>query len=413
MRVLLVSPYLPRPGIGHGGGMALTGLVERLSQHCELTLVAFTRTGEQDAVDPWRAQCAAVHAVPFVSDRDVDLTGRLRLLGSRLWAAGASLVGSLPYFVQKYQQPAMSRCLRELAAQPFELVGFEFLQMAPYARLFAHHPARLQLNTHEVNTIKVFGAQRLARRPERQLAEGLRALRWARYESTVVHDFDRVMCFTAQDRAVLTAFSGCPHVTVVPLGIDLAALPVRDPAQERDGSLLFVGSFAHEPNVDAALYLLDELFPALQARRPDVRLSLVGREPPAKVQQAALRCGAAVHLAGFVPDLGPLFDQHALFVAPMRYGGGIKTKTLEAMARAMPVVTTTWGADGIPIEDSVHGRVANGDALVDALLDSLAAREARHTMGRNARVLIEAQQSVDAAAHAWLAGAEVPKRVGS
>lgn len=410
MRVLLVSPYLPRPGIGHGGGMALTSLVERLSQRCQLTLVAFTRKHEQEAVEPWRARCAAVHALPFLSDREDDLPGRLRLLGSRLRAAGASLLGSLPYFVQKYQQEAMRACLERLAAEPFDLVGFEFLQMAPYAALFQQHAARLQLNTHEVNTIKVFGAQRLARQPAGQLAEGIRALRWARYESRIVRSFDRVMCFTAQDRAVLAAFSGCSHVQVVPLGLDLDAYPSRDGGQERPGSLLFVGSFAHEPNVDAALYLLEELWPALRARRPDLSLSLVGREPPGRVQRAARRCGPDVRLAGFVPDLAPEFERHAVFIAPMRYGGGIKTKTLEAMARAMPVATTVWGADGIPIEDGVHGRVADGPALIEAVLELLEAGDARHALGRQARALIAERQSAEAAASAWLAGAEQPRR---
>ncbi len=411
MRVLLVSPYLPRHDIGHGGGIAMTRLVDGLAERCELTVAAFVRAGEEEAVEALRARCAAVHAVPFLSEHETGLSGRLRLVGSRLLAAGASLLSERPYFVEKYRQAAMRACLTELAREPFDLVGFEFLQMAPYAALFREHPGVVQLDTHEIHTIKAFGAMRLAR-GQRALGEGLRALRWARFEGDVVRSFDRVMCFTAQDRAVLCALSGRMHVDVVPLGLDVTGTPARSVEREEADSLMFVGSFSHAPNVDAARYLLADIFPALRARRPGVRLSVIGGGLPPDLRTLAGRYGDAVRLPGFVPDLGGEFDRHAVFLAPMRYGGGIKTKTLDAMARGMPLVSTAWGADGIPLEDGVHGRIADGREFVEATLALLADPDQRHALGTAAREQMLRTHSVAHAAEAWLAGAEAARRRG-
>ena len=113
---------------------------------------------------------------------------------------------------------------------------------------------------------------------------------------------------------------------------------------ERDG-MLFVGSYRHPPNVDAARWLATEILPQVRARRPDVVLHLVGGDAPPEVQALAALDGVRFH--GYVPDLLPLLQTSRVGVAPLRYGAGVKGKVNQALAHGLPMVATACAVEGI------------------------------------------------------------------
>ncbi|NDY96095.1 glycosyltransferase [Wenzhouxiangella limi] len=113
-------------------------------------------------------------------------------------------------------------------------------------------------------------------------------------------------------------------------------------AARRD--LLFVGGFQHPPNVDAAEWLIDEIFPRVREQLPDVKLHLIGSRMPDALRERA-RPGIMVH--GFVEDLTPYLNGCRLSLAPLRYGAGVKGKVNQAMAWGLPVVATTCAAEGM------------------------------------------------------------------
>ncbi|MBV9277150.1 MAG: glycosyltransferase, partial [Candidatus Eremiobacteraeota bacterium] len=119
--------------------------------------------------------------------------------------------------------------------------------------------------------------------------------------------------------------------------------------------ILFVGNYTHAPNVDAALRLAREVFPLIARQVPGIRLMLAGNEPPPEI--LALR-GAGVVVTGWVPELTPFLEQARVFVAPLRFGSGIKGKLLQSMAHGLPIVTTAIGAEGIAIKDGANALVA-------------------------------------------------------
>ena len=121
----------------------------------------------------------------------------------------------------------------------------------------------------------------------------------------------------------------------------------QDWAQRRD--LMFVGGFQHPPNIDAAEWLIDDIFPRIRAELPGVRLHLIGSRMPAALREKA-RDGVIMH--GFVEDLGPYLNGCRLSLAPLRYGAGVKGKVNQAMAWGLPVVATTCAAEGMFL---VHG----------------------------------------------------------
>lgn len=130
--------------------------------------------------------------------------------------------------------------------------------------------------------------------------------------------------------------------------------PVPDrttpPFDTRTG-LLFTGSFNHSPNVDAIQILMDILLPDIFNHLPGISVTIVGDSPP---EPWASHPPERVRFTGFVPDLVPFYDQARLFVAPLRFGAGVKGKVLDSMAHGLPVVATRIAAEGIGATDSVH-----------------------------------------------------------
>jgi len=114
----------------------------------------------------------------------------------------------------------------------------------------------------------------------------------------------------------------------------------------KKNTILFVGTFSHTPNVDAAIWLVKEIFPLVTKSYPGAVLKIAGKNPPAALRMAAQET-PGVEVLGFVEDLAALLRSCRCFVAPLRFGGGVKVKILHAMAHGIPVVATRIGSEGI------------------------------------------------------------------
>jgi glycosyltransferase involved in cell wall biosynthesis len=147
--------------------------------------------------------------------------------------------------------------------------------------------------------------------------------------------------------------------------------------------VLFVGGFGHPPNVDAAGWLARAIFPGVRDRVPDATLELVGNEPGEEVLRLA---GAGVTVHGSVPDVTPFLDRAAVVVAPIRIGGSMRMKVLEALAAGKALVATPRAAEGIDAVPDVHFLLADSaDELRDAIADLLLDPTRRRELGREAR----------------------------
>lgn len=128
--------------------------------------------------------------------------------------------------------------------------------------------------------------------------------------------------------------------------------------------LLFLGNYTHAPNVDAAFWLASEILPRVQRRIPDIVLTLAGFDPPAAIRRLS---SDRIIVTGHVPDLRTLFHSARAFVAPLRYGAGMKGKIVQSLAHALPVVTTNIGAEGIGLVDGIDALIASDeDSFADA-----------------------------------------------
>ncbi|MBC7802199.1 MAG: glycosyltransferase, partial [Gemmatimonadaceae bacterium] len=188
----------------------------------------------------------------------------------------------------------------------------------------------------------------------RALAESKRL---KRIEDRIFATVDHVMTPSAEEAAVIHADVPAAKVHVIPPYL-VPALPLarHDPDFAGRESLIFVGGYNHLPNVDAAVWLVQDIMPLVWAHLPDVRVLLVGNAPPPAVLALA---GRRVTVTGFVPDVGPLYAQARLSVSPLRYGAGVKGKIVASLQEGVPVVTTTVGNEGLGLVHETEAWLAD------------------------------------------------------
>ena len=195
--------------------------------------------------------------------------------------------------------------------------------------------------------------------PAMRLAAYLEARRVRHYESTVASLTD--LTFAAPNDALELKKLGVEanklHDTFH-LGDDRQLeLPELDHADTLK-KLMYVGFLGWEPNAQGLLWFIEQVWPRLVERHPDLRFDIVGKNPDQRLRAAAARWDG-ISLKGFVPDLQEIYRDSRVSVAPLLFGSGMKVKVLDAMARGMPTVTTSVGAEGIDIEHARHLLVAD------------------------------------------------------
>ena len=208
--------------------------------------------------------------------------------------------------------------------------------------------------------------------------------RWPGYQRQVWMKFERLQVFTQRDADSLKAIAPnlADRVRVNPFAV---ALPALSDTGEEQNTLLFVGNFTHPPNVDAALWLGHEIMPRVRARHPGASLTIVGIFAPPEVLALA---GDDVTVTGAVPEIAPYFERAAVVVAPVRMGGGMRMKVLQAMAFGKPLVTTGRGAEGLSLDGMSPPLVIAEDAegLARGAADLLADPARRRALGQTARI---------------------------
>lgn len=260
-----------------------------------------------------------------------------------------------------------------------DFVWFEFYHHVrpDFLGLFERNcpQARIVVDSVDVHFNRLETKARLTGKPEDETA----ASQMKERELAAYARADMVIAVSEDDRQLIR--QALPDVPVEVIPNIHAVPPFPDKTKRCYGELVFVGGFKHDPNVDAMLYFCSEVMPLITAARPQTRLKIIGSNPP---QAILVLASAHVEVLGYVPETAPHLESAYISVAPLRYGGGMKGKVGEAMSYGLPVVTTSFGAEGFglqPGKDLLIGDSAESFAAqVIALLDDadLHARIARH-----------------------------------
>jgi glycosyltransferase involved in cell wall biosynthesis len=166
---------------------------------------------------------------------------------------------------------------------------------------------------------------------------------------------DVTVAVSDDDRNTLLALAPLAVVKVVPCIFDVPSTP--PPSLCNRAGLFFIGGFWHTPNGDGIKWFVERILPLIQAEIPDVVLRIAGSNMGDDI--LALGVLPGVEVLGFVPEVEPLLDQHRVFIAPLRFGAGMKGKVAQSLANGLPVVATKIGAEGMTLVPGTHILVAD------------------------------------------------------
>ena len=353
LRILALAPYPPNRAATNGGARVMGELLGRLAERHEVSVLALRGPGEPPGDEALPVEEVARPPVSGVWRRRA-----LRLRGLPLWVA--------EWDVREYRR----RLERLLAGPVPDLVVAHYHVMGQYLR---------DVTAPRVLVEYEAGARGAAR---------FEGAAWRRYETRLLRSVDAAVALTEADAAALRALEPSARIVTIPFGIPLPPEPA-DAAGDGD-TVLFVGNFEHEPNVDAALRLARSILPRLGS----ARLCLVGSRPPDDVRALA---SDRVEVHGSVADVAPFLARASVVALPLRHGGGMRVKTLEALAAGKAVVATPLALEGVGVVDGQQALVAETDEeLAAAIAALLADPERRRALGRAARAWAEENAGWDA-----------------
>lgn len=384
MRLLFLTPQLPYPP-RQGTAIRNWGLIKQLSARHAITLLTFAVAAPAPAL---QAACEKVVTVPPPHRSPL---ARLR-----------TLLSPHPDLAQRLWSPAFAAALQQLLAEnPFDFVQVEGLELAAYSLKLGTRGNKGNPEAHFVydahNAEYVIQARAYAtdvRQPRRwpaALYSRLQIPRLRRFEAVTCLRAALVSCVSTEDAAALQQLAPGVQPVVVPNGIDLAEYTGQTwPRPERLGpeALVFTGKMDYRPNVDAMKWFITTIWPLVRAQHPHAQLWVVGQQPP----PALLRHHQThnIFITGAVDDTRPYIAHAAVYLAPLRMGGGTRFKLLEAMALTRPIVATRIGAEGFAVRDGEQLYLADTPtAFATALSVLLRDASTAHALAARGRQFVE------------------------
>ncbi|MBI3580373.1 MAG: glycosyltransferase [Ignavibacteriales bacterium] len=343
LTILFVCPYIPCLGV-HGGGNRMFHLINGLAAEHEITVLSFVETeNEKQLARQLQEFC-----------RKVILVVRGQSLHEPDW------FHNQPHRpVKEFANPEMKRMLEEeVGSGKYDLIQFEYLEMGYLARTIKRCNIPMLLTNHEVQHAAL--SRRLGQNALSFLERIEIRYEWMkmlRFETRIASLFDAVVTFTDEDAKALRDYKPRLPVHVHNLGVDVSFFSSYNATISESQSLIFVGYYRHYPNEDAMKYFCKEILPLIRQKAPTVKLYIVGSEPTQFVRQ--LDNGTSIIVTGTVEDIRPYIAQAAVYIAPLRFGAGMRGKILEAWAMKKPVVATSVAAAGLHVYDGNNILIAD------------------------------------------------------
>jgi polysaccharide biosynthesis protein PslH len=391
MRILWIKTELLHP-IDKGGRIRSYQILRALSRHHHVTYLCLDDgLAAADAVERTREYAHEVVVVPFRPPPKMRVGYFADLL--------RNLFSPLPYAIARYESPELRARIRQLAPAA-DLIVCDFLMSS--VDVPVDLPAPAVLFQHNVEAMIW---QRYVSVPQHPLRRAYMRLQWRRmlrYEAQQCRRFAHVIAVSAMDAEVMRQY-GAESVGYVPTGVDLEYFQAQRPRPQDSRELVFIGSMDWMPNDDGIRWFASEIFGRIQERVAGARLTVVGRSPSPAMRELAAR-NPAIEVTGTVADVRPYLERAAVSIVPLRIGGGTRLKIYEAMAMGIPVVSTTIGAEGLPVRHGEQLLIADStDEQVCAVCAILTDRQRAAALAANSLWHVQVHCSWDAVAQSFLA----------
>jgi polysaccharide biosynthesis protein PslH len=374
-RLLLIVPFPPRRDSAHGGRV-VAQLLDHLLERHEVALLAL-REPDADPIDPeLAARCAISREVPIAP----------HAFGGPAWRHRQRMltmpITHRPARVAVAHSTRLVRAAGALARtfRP-DVIQIEDDSLAYLAPRLRGGGAPIVLVVHDPGLGVARGRAEITD-GRQQAAHRYEAVNWERYWRRTLPAVDRLVTFTAADAELVRSVLPAAATIEIPLGIEIPRQPA-DPVGDIPPQVLFVGGYNHPPNEDAAIRLMNAIMPRVREALPDTPLKIVGTGPTSAMHAAATSLD---EITGRVDSVAPYIDSAAVMALPIRLGGGMRVKLLEALAAGKAVVASPLAAAGLRGGDEAPLVLAeDDDAFARALIDLLSDEPARRKLAGRAR----------------------------
>jgi len=380
MKILYLMSSFPYPAYG-GGALRIMGLLNgAASAGHDLSILSFGKEPPTDT--PVHDIASHIQVIPAPHRRKQD---RLKTL----------LLSRQADMQRRSWDTAYVQALTELLTQQsFDIVQLQSLEMGIYWEtirtvqptakiIYDAYNAEAELQKMVFQTDR----QHLKRLPI-AVYSWMQWQRLIRFEMALCQAVDGVLTVSQDDHDILQSGAGDTPIWVVNNGItvqDYATEPLSN-VEIHQPALVFTGIMDYRPNVDAALWFVEDILP--HVKHKDVRVYLVGNRPSASVQ--ALANHPQVTVTGFVDDVLPYLHQATIFVVPLRVGSGTRLKLLQAMSAQRPIISTSVGAMGLNIKAGRDMLIADNAVAFAASINTLLNQpDQRQQLAKNGRSFVE------------------------
>jgi sugar transferase (PEP-CTERM/EpsH1 system associated) len=374
--VLILANRLPFP-LDDGWKVRTFHVIRGVAAHARVSLAVFHPPEDRESIAAARRELGAdVRIVTVPPPKQFTVLNLMRGLLTRF-----------PVQIWNQESAALRRELRRIAAEdPVDMVLSESIFLMRYLDLVPRSVPRI-IDTHNIDSVTYARYERTLPRGPRRWYTAATVRRVAALEAALFRTVDMVWVCSDVEREMAEGLARTTPVRTIPNGVATDAFTPAPFASAVPARLLFFGRLDYYPNQDGLAFFIREILPRVKRIRPDVELHVVGAGAHRDVADPA--GSPHIRLVGRVDDLRAALAGAAVVVVPLRAGGGTRLKILEALAMARPVVTTSIGAEGLPVEHDVHLLVADAaEEFAAAILSLLDDAQLAERLGKAGRQLV-------------------------
>jgi polysaccharide biosynthesis protein PslH len=371
---LFLAPEAPYPLAG-GGSLRCASLLEYLGRRYDVDIIVFRQPGAPDPASLIPARLVRRGTV-------LELPHHRRSLAARALRNAGRVARRVPPLVDRFAGFSAD-IARAIGGGRYDLGLIEHSWCAPYLEQISPVCTRTVLDLHNVESVL---HARCAATEGRGAATAHRVFQVAsqELERTWLPRFSLVLATSQADAALARAIAPQARVSVYPNALPATPLPV--PGDEE--AIVFSGNMEYHPNHSAVRFFRQDVWPRLRERWPNLVWRLVGKNPAAV--RRFTTGDPRIEVAGPVVDAVVELARSRVAVVPLLTGSGTRLKILEAWAAGLPVVSTTLGAEGLPVQDGETALLADGaEAFASAVTRLLTCTELRRKIGSAGRLLLE------------------------
>jgi len=361
MRILWLKTELLHP-VDKGGKIRTYNMLKELKRDHQITYLTLDDgSADEKAREQATEYCHNLICVPHRQREKFSAGFYVELF--------ANLGSRMPYAIKKYESPAMSSAVNKLVQDgQVDVLICDFL--APAINVPGNLSCPTVLFQHNVEAMiwkRHFEVQ------ANQLKKSYLRIQWQKMRSFELDQckrFDAVVAVSAEDRDQIMSEYAVDRVFDVPTGVDTEFFRDSGGNSPAPHNLVFTGSMDWLPNEDAISYFTEQILPLIRRSIPDISLTVVGRNPYPSLLELSKR-DPSVLVTGRVDDVRPFMEKAAAYIVPLRIGGGTRLKIFEAMSMKKAIVSTTIGAEGLPVTDGNELRIADTPELFAAAVVDL------------------------------------------